>query len=373
MSVEDRERLARAELSRLVEPNDRELGHLLAERGPVQVAAGIRSGDLPTRRLSSWRARLPDCDGRRDLATIDRLGGHFVVPGDPDWPTQLGDLQERAPVGLWVRGRLDLAAATRRSVSVVGARASTGYGEHIAARIAAGLTDRGWTVVSGGAYGIDGAAHKAALGAAGTTIAVLACGADLFYPRGHEALLRTIAASGLVVSELPLGCPPSRIRFLDRNRVIAALTNGTVVVEAAVRSGARSTASKARDLMRPVMAVPGPVTSAMSAGCHEMVRLGLAQVVTDASDVLDLVAPVGEIDSPQRLEEPTSRDALDPMAGRVLEALAVRVWRTPAIIAKTCGLDLTIVRRQLALLCADDLAEVSDGGWRQGPRARAGT
>jgi DNA processing protein len=369
--VSEQDRIARAELSRLVEPGDVELGRLLGTRSPTEVVAGIRSGHLPTRQLSSWRTRLPDCDAGRDLATMRRLEGRFVVPGDAEWPSGLADLGGAEPVGLWVRGRHDLAELARRSVAVVGARASTSYGEHVAACIAGGLAERGWAVVSGGAYGIDGSAHRAALGAGGATMAVLACGADLTYPRGHETLLRRVAAEGLVVSELPPGSTPSRLRFLHRNRVIAALTGGTVVIEAAVRSGARSTANRAVELLRPVMAVPGPVTSAMSAGCHELLRLGIATVVTDAADVLDIVAGLGEAESPERWAEPTSRDALDEPARRVLEALALRSWRAPAAIARAAGLDIATVRRQLALLTASDFAEVSDGGWRQGRRMRA--
>jgi len=171
---------------------------------------------------------------------------------------------------------------------------ATGYGEHVATEMAAALAERGWTVISGGAYGIDSAAHCGALGAEGITVAVLASGLGYGYPKGHLELFSAIAGQGILVSEWPPDRAPTRAGFLVRNRVIAALSCGTVVVEAALRSGALSTARHARDLCRPLMAVPGPVTSGQSEGCHEIIREWGAVLVTGARDVIENVSPAGD-------------------------------------------------------------------------------
>ncbi len=178
----------------------------------------------------------------------------------------------------------------------MGSRAATAYGTHVTTEIAADLAERGWTIISGAAYGIDAAAHHGALLAGGRTTAVLACGADVPYPYGHATLLGTIAASGTIVSEYPPGRPPTRTRFLARNRIIAALSAGTVVAEAGLRSGTLNTARQARELDRALMAVPGPVTSAQSAGCHQLIRDAGAACVTSAADVLTRIAATGASD-----------------------------------------------------------------------------
>ncbi len=228
----------------------------------------------------------------------------------------------RGPSGLWVRGRPSLRMWALRSVAVVGARACTEYGAHMAATLAAGLAERGWVVVSGGAYGVDGAAHRGALGAGGATVAVLACGVDRPYPRGHTQLITRIAEQGLVVGELPPGDHPTQSRFVLRNRVIAALTRGTVVVEAAYRSGSLVTARAAQRLGRFTMGVPGPATSGLSAGVHELLR-GEAVLVTDAAEVAELVGDMGEL-APDRRGPVLPRDLLEPAAVRVLAALPAR-------------------------------------------------
>ncbi|CAO0828595.1 hypothetical protein SMICM17S_05162 [Streptomyces microflavus] len=212
-----------------------------------------------------------------------------------------------------MRGGPSLRLWALRSVAVVGARACTEYGAHMAATLAAGLAERGWVVVSGGAYGIDGAAHRGALGAGGATAAVLACGVDRPYPPGHTALITRIAEQGLVVGELPPGDHPTPSRFILRNRVIAALTRGTVVVEAAYRSGSLVTARAARRLGRHVMGVPGPATSALSAGVHELLRAD-AVLVGDAAEVIELVGDMGELPPERRGPRPPHRSpgAPDP-------------------------------------------------------------
>jgi DNA processing protein len=258
------------------------------------------------RALARWAPRLADLDPGRVLDRADRLDARVVVPGDAEWPTGLDDLGGSAPLCLWVRGPVDLAAAVRRSVALVGARAATAYGEHVAADLAAGLAEAGCTVVSGGAYGIDVAAHRGALAVGGPTIALLAGGVDRTYPAGNHTLLESLAREhGAVVAECPPGTAPVRARFLLRNRLIAALSGATVVVEAAWRSGALSTATHAAALLRPLGAVPGPVTSMASAGCHRLIRDGAAVCVTGTPDVLELVGPRPPTDGARQGAGPT--------------------------------------------------------------------
>ncbi len=218
-----------------------------------------------------------------------RAGVVMITPEDPEWPVAVDDLGEHAPLVLWVRGQVSALARPHSSVALVGARAATSYGEHMSIELSADLAGRGVTIVSGAAYGIDGAAHRAALSAGGTTVALLAGGADRSYPAGHTELIERIAASGAVVSEVPCGATPTKWRFLQRNRLIAALAAATVVVEAGARSGSLNTAGHAAALARPLGAVPGPVTSAASVGCHRLLREFDARCVTNADEVLELL------------------------------------------------------------------------------------
>lgn len=356
---------ARVALSRLAEPGDAALHDLVSRLGAAEVLARVRDGSLGSAG-SHLRHRLGLVDVERDVEVATRAGICVLLPDDPRWPPQLADLGAREPLLLWVAGDADLAATTRRSVAVVGARACTSYGELVAGELGVGLADRGWTVVSGGAFGVDAAAHRGAMAVGGTTVAVLACGADVAYPTAHENLLSRVRASGSVVSELPPGSRPTRLRFLDRNRVIAALARGTVVVEAARRSGARNTAGHADELSRIVMAVPGPVTSSASVGCHVLIREYGALLVTSAEEVIDAVGSYGADAAPQRRGEERAEDALDPVTRRVFEALPLRRFATPDGVATVAGLDGPSVLRGLALLGAAGLAESRDGAWRRG-------
>ncbi|HET8971287.1 MAG TPA: DNA-processing protein DprA, partial [Candidatus Nanopelagicales bacterium] len=298
MSTDPREddTAARVLLSRLTEPGDARVGALVRAHGAPGVVALVLDG---AGELAACRARLPAGGVAAaieqvgaDLAQLDRLGGRILRPGTVDWPSQLDDLGPRAPLLLWQRGAANLRLTALRSVSVVGARACTRYGETVAAELAAGLAERGWAVVSGGAYGIDAAAHRGALAVSGSSVAVLACGVDIAYPRGHEQLFDRLCEDGALLAEAAPGAVPYRGRFLVRNRVIAALTRGTVVVEAAIRSGSLATARAARDLSRVVMGVPGPVTSAMSAGVHRELRDG-ALLVSSVAEVIEAVGEIG--------------------------------------------------------------------------------
>ncbi|PWI15172.1 DNA-protecting protein DprA [Streptomyces sp. Act143] len=332
-----RELLARVFLTRVIEPGDEVAGRWVREFGVGEVARRVRDGrdGLPGVSGKRWAglvARAARADPRGDLAAATGAGVRFVGPGDGEWPGQLDDLGDARPLGLWVRGRPSLRMWALRSVAVVGARACTEYGAHMAATLAAGLAERGWVVVSGGAYGVDGAAHRGALGAGGATVAVLACGVDRPYPRGHTELIARIAEQGLVVGELPPGEHPTPSRFVLRNRVIAALTRGTVVVEAAYRSGSLVTARAAQRLGRHTMGVPGPATSGLSAGVHELLR-GDAELVTDAEEVVEVVGEMGEL-APERRGPVLPRDLLEPGARSVLDALPSRRAATVAEVGR---------------------------------------
>ena len=366
---------ARVALASLAEPGDAQLGAAVSRAGAASVLAGIArrrvglAGGLTDDRIRHFHARRPLLDVDEQLGRAARCGAELLTPERPGWPEGLAELGAEQPLLLWVAGRAGPDILAARSVAVVGARACTAYGEYVAGELSAGLTDRGWTVVSGGAFGIDVAAHRGALAVDGPTVAVLACGVDRAYPQAHTAVLDRIRRTGAVVSELPLGAHPTRARFLTRNRLIAALTRGTVVVEAAARSGATNTAGWADKLSRPVMAVPGPVTSAMSVGCHRLVREEGASLVTCAADVVDLVGDLGTDAVPAVRGELRPEDHLDPLTLRVLESLPVRRWAVPDQISVVAGVDGPGVLRGLALLGAAGLAESADGRWR---RARLG-
>ena len=411
--------LARAALTYLAEPGDPALGALLEVCDPAEVLAAIKAGtlpgagpgagpgfgDSPARRraleaaLSRWRLRLPWLPDDGQVEAARRDGIRLVCPADPEWPGGLDELGPARPYALWLRGHADLRLACLRSVSMVGARAATGYGAHMAGEIAADLGERGWVIVSGGAYGIDAAAHRGALVTGAVTIAVLACGVDYAYPAGHAGLFAEIAAHGLVISEWPPGRHPARLRFLVRNRTIAALACGTVIVEAGERSGALNTARHAAQLGKPLMAVPGPVTSAQSAGCHRIIREWGATCVTRADDIIEMLSPLIVSDpltdaypprgpgpaatasascapgpaatasascapGPAAAASAPARDELDPDSARVLDALPARGAAGTSTIAAEAGVDLDTVLRCLGLLAGSGFIERCDRGWR---------
>ncbi|MFC3299461.1 DNA-protecting protein DprA [Arthrobacter agilis] len=384
---------ARAALSRLFEPSDTVGLGLAAVVGPVD-ALRIARGDLTAGRevrtslyellgmdgdgrrdhlqegLDRWAPRVPDLAPDRDLATLGRLSGRLVTPESGEWPAALDDLQSAAPLCLWVRG-VHAVPPLDRLAAVVGSRDSTSYGASVTAEMASGLVLRGYSVVSGGAYGIDAQAHRAALASGDDdqppTVAILACGVDRYYPAGNEELLRVIASRGLLISEVPPGSSPTRWRFLQRNRVIAALSGVTVVVEARWRSGALNTAHHAAGLGRPVGAVPGSVHSANSAGCHRLLRDGTAVCVTDAADVAELAGPIGSVPTGDRLREATApvrdQDGLTIPDLLVLDALPVRSSTTVDKLAVVAGLAPREVLSGLARLELAGLAIRTSEGW----------
>jgi DNA processing protein len=360
----DEQRLARIALGHLAEPGSRALGVLVRTLGPVEAVRRLHHGEVGGRVGEVATSRLGGADPYRlaedALALADRHGARIAVPEDGEWPGQLEDLvlisrdepdplkRDRYPPHcVWLRGPWPLAQACERSVALVGSRANTAYGEHVAAELAYGLAERDWTVVSGGALGVDAAAHRGALTAGGCTVAILACGIDRFYPLTHYSLFDRIAEEGLLFSEWPPGSDPHRQRFLVRNRVIAALTRGTVVVEAGLRSGARYTAGRADDLNRLVMAVPGPVTSAMSAGCHAEVRDRRAILVETATHVVDAVGEIGVDLAPVSRVAPTALDELTPLQARLLDGVRPRKVLTAEEIAVVVGVSARDARRAL--------------------------
>jgi DNA processing protein len=377
VSADEQVHRARAYLLRVAEPPAAALGAFVEERGSVEAAKLVRAGDVPAAVSQEISARRHLDRVGDDQTTAQSVGARLVVPEDEEWPAwpllSLATAAGRGlrwavpPLALWVRGSARLADVFDRAVSVVGARAATAYGEHVAAELGHGIARVGTTVVSGAAYGIDGAAHRGALAAEGVTAAVLGCGVDVGYPAGHSGLLERIAGSGLVISEYPPGTPPARHRFLVRNRLIAALSAGTVVVEAGLRSGARNTAATAGALGKAVLAVPGPITSAMSAGCHELLRGGAATLASSVADVLESVGRLGE-DLAARSEAPArATDGLGDQALRVHESLARRAGRSCEQISVESGVPLDRVRALLPELELTGLAERCEAGWRRTP------
>ncbi len=389
MSATTDERRARVTLSFMADPGDPVLGRALRSSTAAGILAATTGADAAgdavlladdegralSKAMGKWRKRAGLVPSVARLATWQQGGLRLVLPGDPEWPAQLDDLGDTRPLVLWVRGTADLRYCCMNSVSVVGARAATGYGQHVALQMAAALAERGLSVISGGAFGIDANAHRGALAADGLTVAVLAGGLSYGYPRGHAGLFAAVAAQGVLVSECPPDQAPTRPGFLIRNRLIAALSRGTVVVEAALRSGALNTARHARELCRPVMAVPGPVTSEQSAGCHELIREYGAMCVTNAKDVVEHLNPGGtpgeegsSTVGPRR-GPAIDTDRLDAVTRAVLEQVPSRGGRGPASIAIRAGVDLDTAVRTLGLLAAAGFAERCDRGWRKAGRS----
>ncbi|WP_422615968.1 DNA-processing protein DprA [Nocardia spumae] len=365
----DERRLAWVYLSRVVEGPCPALSALIARVGVVEAARAVRDCDLPESLRGPTERRRGIDRAERDLEVMARIGGRVITPDDPEWPqwrllglTQLDparDADAAIPLVLWARGPLSLQQCTEQSLAVVGARCSTGYGEQATAELAGELAARGWTIVSGAAFGIDGTAHRAALAAGGATVAVLACGVDRAYPAQHERLLAEIAETGVVVSEYPPGATAYKHRFLARNRLIAALSDGVLVVEAGLRSGARNTAKWARRLGRPALAVPGPITAAASVGCHRMVRDREAILVTRVEEIHDEVGPL-------RLSLPPDGDPDANLAGdqaTVFADLPVAGSRVPKQIAEASGLAVPAVRAALAALEVAGLVGTDSSGW----------
>ncbi|GHD78650.1 DNA processing protein [Salinibacterium amurskyense] len=389
------ERFARATWSGLAEPGDRLAGRAIQQLGAVRALTAVVEHWDPERfaatlsadgdavgdddmaqAIDRWMPRLKSNTALIALRQAARFGARLLTPDDTLWPSRLNDLDWHAPSALWVRGTDEALAGIERGIALVGARAATGYGEHITMEASAGLVDRGYTIVSGAAYGIDGMAHRAALASHGLTVAFLAGGVDRFYPSGHDALLGRIVENGVVISELPCGSPPTKWRFLQRNRLIAAASMATVVLEAGWRSGSLNTAGHAATLGRPLGAVPGPVTSAASAGCHRLIRDYDAVCVTNPDQMAEL-APLEHalltIDEVAGAEQSAASSSAgsdsssprDTDAVRLLDALSARSARSADDVAARSGLAISTVRAQLGLLELDGRVTETERGWKR--------
>ena len=355
-----RESHARAVWTCLTEPGDAVAGAAIDALGAADAldlaleGAGRQGSDERWNAgLDRWMPRVSTVDDALDRAR--RCGSRLLTPLEEAWPVGLSDLGAHAPHAVWVRGEVD-AMAGAPGVALVGARAATAYGEHVATEFSAGLTTSGVAIVSGGAYGIDGMAHRAALAAGGTTIAVLAGGVDRLYPAGHADMLRRVAGSGgAVIAEAPCGTTPTKWRFLQRNRLIAALSAATVVVEAGWRSGSLNTAGHAASLGRPLGAVPGPVTSAASAGCHRLLREYDARCVTSVDEIRELLGETAEV----RLPEGTRTDH----TSRLADALSTRSPRPLTDVARRAGFSVDDAQTLLGFAELEGTARRTAAGW----------
>lgn len=402
-------RAAVAALLRIGEPGDGLLAGIVAEVGPIAVleliravAAGASSAAEAGESLSSivtavdgsgqlgeafdrWAVRGRDAQGHRGLEAVDRLDGRLVIPSDDEWPIALSDLGPAAPLGLWIRGNVQLSAALRRAVAIVGARAASNYGTKCASDLSWDLVARGMSIVSGGAFGIDAAAHRAAIAGEGTTIAFMAGGVDRFYPAAHTELFGQVLERGAIVSETAPGMTPMRHRFLLRNRLIAASAQITVVVEAGWRSGALNTARHALELSREVAAFPGSVYSASSTGTHRLIRNHEAQLVTSCQDVIDLSgggeqtlshagSPSSEAPgtssadrgTPSAGPKPSEADPIDELAERekiCLNVLSATKTLDVGTVAGRAGLTVPSTLSALAVLELAGLSARRESGW----------
>ena len=372
--------VARMVWSSIVEPGDRIAGELVDVYGPVEALTFAEKPGHAVKDIESTRETLADCgyatteDDLRDglarwsarlaagnvvaqLEAAARVGAQVVTPGDDVWPSGLSELGNHAPHALWLRGNRSTLESAGRAIAIVGARASTGYGEHVTMELVSGLVRKQFAIVSGAAYGIDGMAHRAALAEEGDTIAVLAGGIDRLYPSGHDALLQRIIATGAVVTEMPPGFSPTKWRFLQRNRLIAAMCQATVVVEAGWRSGSLNTAHHAIELGRPLGVVPGPVTSASSAGCHRLLREEPCTCVTTADEVAELVGGI-EATKGGRAESVSANEQ------RALDALSTKSRAIDDLMIAS-GMSRTEVESALGALGLRELVEETPTGWRR--------
>jgi DNA processing protein len=371
-------------LSLMVEPGDPRLVPLLQTYEPRELVAAIIGGHrLPDASIpEGWIER-----GHRLERTIESVAGRarsaglrWVTPDDKEWPVGLDDLNHveplhattGAPLGVWLKGAGHLGELCEQSVAIVGARDCTTYGAECASELAADCADAGWTVVSGAAYGVDGCAHRGAVMMAKPTVAVLACGADVDYPQSHAALIARVAEDGVVLSEQPPGARPVKSRFLSRNRIIAALTQGTVVVEAAVRSGSLNTLNWADQLGRTTMGLPGPVTSQQSTGVHRAIRDGKAVLVSSGREVVAELSGLGSEVEGETTIPLTEFDRLPPAARSTLDGLDWSTTRSVPEIAAVVRLGTRDVRAALGLLERQGLVTRAGTRWLLARRADTG-
>jgi DNA processing protein len=333
------------------EPGDERVGQAVAEFGASKAIekwqAGIGAKSMCTAVAKVINSPLLE----QAVKSLNSVRGRFIIPSDEQWPSVLSDLDVATPVGLWCVGNSELDLETSRAIAIVGARSATSYGERIASDLGALAAEKSVTTISGAAFGIDAAAHRGSLAAGGTTVAVLACGVDVAYPQAHRGLLTRISEQGLVVSEAPPGSRPHKHRFLSRNRLIAALSSSTVVVEAALRSGSLSTSNWASALNRTVWGIPGPLTSAASAGVHAGIRDGVMRIVANPPEVF---SEFPELQSQQ----------LGLFEGAVLSEIAHGPLTTSQIASRLGGIEVHDLYGALTLMQLQGLIQQVANGWQ---------
>lgn len=380
---------ARVAWSAVVEPGDSVAGELLSGLGPERalgavllaaddgfdtllgrcVEAEVTGAEDPAALLhvlkaavERWTPRLSTIDVGDVLAAAGAVGAGLLVPESDGWPSAMDDLGSHAPVVLWMRSAAAQLGDGAPALGVVGSRANTVAGAEAAAEITSTAADAGCTIVSGGAYGIDAVAHRVAIAAGTPTAAVLAGGIDQLYPAGNAQLLHNVARQGALLAESAPGTRPTRWRFLARNRLIAALADVTVVVEAGARSGALNTAHHAAQLGRPVFAVPGAFASSASVGCHRLIAQGRAQIVVHPADPIVAARPDVADGRAGAADAPLLSGREDPEVLRVLDALGRRAL-PESEIARRSGMSVADVTDALALAQLQGLVVVGNGGW----------
>lgn len=403
------ERQARAIWTAIAQPGEPIVGQVIGHFGVMEALERVKflAAKLPeiddmiirtvfqparlpasVAQVEGWAMRLRELNLEMEYQLLSRDGGTLVVPGDAAWPVMADDLGMVAPLALWVRGnpRALQALAPEGAVALVGARCATHYGTDMAQEIAYELGERGIWVISGGAYGIDAAAHQGALASRGNTISVQAGGLGELYPAMNARLFSQIQQTGAIVSEAPPSQRPAKHLFLTRNRIISALSQVVVVVEAGERSGAMSTANHGAEQGRQVAAVPGPVTSAASIGCHRLIREGAA-LVTSAEEILELMFPLNAVEqnvhgggaaasAPQRnsagqIPAPSLFAGLSSDGVKVIDSLSKTAWKSLEQVARGAGLGTRTVQSELGLMELDGKVETRNGRYRLGAAALA--
>ena len=277
---------ARAILFSCIEPGHFFWSAEISAHGPLKVLESILSASYPAEKTRAIITSIRVADVGQILYEIEKAGAQFLTPEHEHWPIGVNQLVN-PPIGLIVKG--DSTCLITDSLAIVGSRKPTNYGANIASEFARGFSDLGWTIISGGAYGIDSYAHRATLQANGITIAVLATGIEVAYPKSNQKLFTEMSAHGALISELMPYESAMPSRFLVRNRLIASIAKATLVVEAAYKSGSLRTAHDAAELLRPVMAIPGPINSAMSQGCHRLISERAAELITSVADAVEFI------------------------------------------------------------------------------------
>lgn len=344
----------------LVEPGDRVAGELIRTIGPIGALEAFKSkrdmGEEVKEAFARWEPRYSPALADDKIAQAQRNDLKLLLPTDTLWPGSLNDLGNHAPLLLWYRGNSQQLERLERSVGVVGSRNATQYGQRVTADLATLLVQEDCAVISGGALGIDSVAHRTAIHGGGLTVAFMAGALDCPYPAGNFELFEQVGHRGLLLSEMTPGSRPTRWRFLQRNRLIAALSLATVVTEAGWRSGSINTVNHALELNRNVFAIPGPITSPASAGCNRLIRDSQASILLDIADL--------PIELGWRGESVAWLAGLGEFELRALDALTSKYQMTEQLLAAS-GLALNELRMALgSLKLLGKVESDGSGSWR---------